>query len=193
VITLLILPAGLAYAHDLKVIHSVAPKHTIQVYCWYNGLPRPTDASGAEVEVQRSGREPIKGVADGQGLFTFSYDRVEEMTITARQGTHVSRPPDVVHVDELEGKKGSGSASAWSNTTVPDRSSAEAQDDKSQSPDTRADMHKAAEQSSIQLIKDLLLGVCVIFAVAAFVISLRNSQHVREIRKLLEERQTIPK
>jgi hypothetical protein len=171
--------AGPGFAHDLKVLHTVLPDHKIQVYCWYNGLPRPTDAKGADVEVMRPGREPIKGLTDEQGVFTFGYDRAEELTIVVRQGTHVSQPADVVHVDELEGAEKASDGSATSSGTSSGDGLSSGSGGARDAHDAAAGMRKAAEQSVVQLLKDLLLGVAVILSVAAFVLSVRNARRLR--------------
>jgi hypothetical protein len=179
-----ILPlGGDALAHDLKANHAVLPDHRVLVYCWYNFGTGPIAARHAEVEIQRPGREAIRGTTDEKGEFTFAYDKIEEMAIVVRTPGHVNHPPDVISVSELE-HGGSGEAN-----DTPDEST----DKKPDATAASERLHKSAEQSSLQLVKDLVLGVCAIFAVAAFVLSLRNARQLREIQKLLEERQVVEK
>ncbi len=182
-----------ALAHDLKANHTVVPGHKILVYCWYNSITGPSAARGAEVEVTRQGRDPIKGMTDDKGLFTFGYDKAEEMTITVQQGDHRNRPPDIVLAEELERGETADSSKGSVNGSDGGVGSAEGSASNDDTSDAAARLQKSAEDSSRQLVKDLLLGVSLIFAAAAFIMSLRNARHLREIRKLLEERQTTVK
>jgi hypothetical protein len=172
VMALLLTAAVPCFAHDLRARHEVLPNGRILVYCWYNGALKQSPARGAEVEVRRAGGEPIRGTTDDEGCFTFSYDRAEEMTIVVRQAGHVNHPFDVVQVDEL----GDSSPSVTDPSTSGEVAAA------------ATHLQKAADDSSRQALKDLLLGVSLIFAAAAFVMSLRNARRLRDIQRLLAER-----
>ncbi len=173
IVTALLLTAALpCSAHDLRARHEALPGGRILVYCWYNGALKQSPARGAEVEVRRGEREPIRGTTDDDGCFTFSYDRAEEMTIVVRQAGHINHPFDVVQVDEL------GDAVA----SDPEQSS------KDEVKAAATNLQKAADDASRQSLKDLLLGVSMIFAAAAFFMSMRNARRLREIQRLLVEK-----
>jgi hypothetical protein len=173
IVTALLLTAALPCgAHDLRARHEVLQGGRILVYCWYNGAFKQSPARGADVEVRRADRQPIKGATDDEGCFTFSYDRAEELTIVVQQGTHVNHPFDVVHVDEL----GDGAASDQEPSSSGEVAAA------------AEHLQKVADESSRQTLKDLLLGVSLIFAAAAFFMSLRNARRLREIQRTLERK-----
>jgi hypothetical protein len=153
-----------ALAHDLRAAFVVLPDHKVLVRCWYTAINGPSPARGAVVAISRAGREHIRGTSDEEGFFTFSYDRAERMTIEVRQGDHVSRTV-TIEPTELDGGAGSTSADALADAPGNDAA--------------KAKLEKMVEQSGTQLFKDMLLGVSLILAVAAFILSIRHGKRLR--------------
>jgi hypothetical protein len=171
---------GQVRAHELRVVYDVMPGRQIQVYCFYNSvlIKGQTPARRAEVVISREGRDPIKGTTDDEGKFTFTYDRAEGMTIVAYQVDHVSQKV-TIEANELEGNLDQDSQESAGSRSVSTSSPAA----------SSGRLEEKAEQAGRQLLKDALVALCLIFIIATFIMTMRNARQLREIRKLLDERE----
>jgi hypothetical protein len=110
-------------------------------------------AQGAEVRVYGSGTELLaEGKLDEQGAWTFSFDHAEPMRIVVFAGAGHQKEL-TLNASELTDLKGTASA-----TAVP-----------------------LADHNTGTPIKDVLAGIGLLLAAAAFILSIRNSRRLREI------------
>jgi cobalt/nickel transport system permease protein len=154
----LLIPASPVRAHALLVDWRVLPDHKIQVESRYSGRPRSFPAREADVRVlDASGNVLVEGKTNEGGLFVFTYEKEEPFTVEVKQVGH--KTTVVVFGSDKPG----GSAELPSE---PGRTGASG---------------SSADQEAPWL-KDVLVGVGFLLAVAAFVLSIRNARALRAIR-----------
>jgi len=161
--------AGSAQAHRLNVEYKVLPGQKVQVEGWFSKSDVPR---GAKVQVFRSnGQLLTEGKLDDQGIFVFSFNEVEEFKVVVNAGAG--------HREEMQ-----ISAASLTKVTGPKEKKPAPSDETGEDPSSRT---PRADRSSPISIKDVLLGIGLLLALAAFVLSLRNAQKLRELKKVSEE------
>jgi hypothetical protein len=158
----LLLPAGAARAHRLEAEYRVLPDHKVQVESWFDlGGDSPR---GARVQVFRAdGSVFTEGKLSGDGVFVFAYDKAEPLRVVVDAGAGHRKVLEVA-AQELTSASAAAPASPG-------------EDAGPASPGARAD------RSPRVSVKDVLVGVGFLLAVAAFVLSLRNARQLRELRR----------
>jgi len=156
---------GSALAHRLNAQAFVLPKQRVQIESWFSsGEP----ARGARVEVFRPGRQIVaSGQMNDQGVFVFDYAMAEPLTVVISAGAGHRAEVGVTR-EELSHPR-----------EQPDKGSAPA------SPDSVAEPIPLARREADIPIKDVLIGVGFLLALAAFLLSLRNARKLRELRSRL--------
>jgi nickel transport protein len=150
-----------ALAHRLEAECHVLPDRKVQVEAWFDlgGVPK-----GAQVQVFRAGgRLLTEGKLNGDGLFIFSYDEAEPLKVVVYAGEGHRKEVEVHAADLQQGSPGQASAGAVSQEPAP--------------------AVPLSDHTSKVSIKDVLIGVGFLLALAAFVLSLRNARQLRELRR----------
>jgi hypothetical protein len=169
-LTTLLLWCGPARAHDLKAEYRVLPDKKVRVESWFE-----TDEPAAEavVEVVRAGDDtPVfKGKTDDNGVCVFAYAEAVDLRVKIfAGGGHAAtltipaarlRQTDTGSAIRREGKSATtpGSGKGGVGAVPPIDRGVRAGD----------------------VLKDVLVGVGFLLALAAFVISLRNAQKIKKI------------
>ena len=150
-----------ALAHRLEAECHVLPDRKVQVEAWFDlgGVPK-----GARVQVFRAGdRVLTEGQLNGEGLFVFSYDEAEPLRVVVSAGAGHRKEVGIPAADLQQGSPGQASAGAV--------------------PEEPAPAVPLSDHTPKVSIKDVLIGVGFLLALAAFVLSLRNARHLRELRR----------
>jgi cobalt/nickel transport system permease protein len=152
----LLVPAGRAQAHALEAECEVLPGNKVRVSAWYSARPHSFPAQEARVRVLGPGDRVLReGQTDEKGQFVFRYERQEPLTVEVYQEGHRK-------VVALFGAQPSPSAAESDAGTAPVVGS-------------------AAGPHEEPVLKDVLIGVGFLLALAAFVLSVRNARHLRAL------------
>jgi hypothetical protein len=147
-----------AEAHRLVADYSVLPGHRVQVESWFD--PTGNGARDAHVQVLHAdGAVLVQGTMNTEGVFVFAYERAEPLKIIVSAGAG-HRAEVQIPACELGGTSSAGTATSTlaAQTGKPRLS------------------HQPRETW-----KDILTGFSFLLALAAFVLSVRNSQHLRRV------------
>jgi nickel transport protein len=161
----LLAAAGTAQAHRLNAQFFVLPEHKVQIESWFENGDSPRSA---RVQVFRAdGRLLTEGRLNEKGLFVFSFPDAEPLKVVVNAGAGHRKElqiaaEELVHSSPSETK--AGSTPSGTSEDVP-------------GPVARGD------RSSQVPIKDVLVGVGFLLAVAAFVLSLRNARQLRAMSR----------
>ena len=164
----LLFAAGTANAHRLEAECKVLPKEKkVKVESWFETGDSPKNAT---VQVFRSDKTLlVEGKLNDDGVFTFRYDTADTLGIVVNApGGH--RKELTVPKRALEGgdEKGTEPANPSGENMV------------GTSDDSGG---RFADRSSRTSVKDVLLGVGLLFSLAGFVLGVRNARDLREIRR----------
>jgi nickel transport protein len=162
---LAILLPGSARAHRLNAQAFVLPNQRVQIESWFSsGEP----ARGARVEVFRPGRQIVaSGQMNDQGIFVFDYTMAEALSVVISAGAGHRIEVAVTSEELSRPREQPGKSSAPANA------------------DVAVDPIPLARREADIPIKDVLIGVGFLLALAAFVLGLRNARKLRELRSRL--------
>jgi hypothetical protein len=153
--------AGSAHAHRLEADYRLLPNHAIQIECWFDlsgESPR-----GAMVQVFRADGEVfVEGKLDERGVYLFTCEEPGPLRVVILAGGGHRKEMEISAAD-LRRAAGTDSALAEQNTP-------------SDAPGLFAD------RGSRVTLKDVLTGIALLVAVAAFALSLRNARALRQLR-----------
>jgi nickel transport protein len=142
--------AGSARAHRLEAEYRVLPDHKVKIEGWFDLTG--DSARGAKVEVFRpDGTLLAEGPMNEEGIFIFSYERGETLKVVVSAGAG--------HRKELEISAGDLDKSVAATTS---------------------EGLTHADRSARVSVKDVLVGLGFVLALAAFVLSLRNARQLRQ-------------
>jgi nickel transport protein len=156
-----LLAARPALAHRLEAECHVLPDHKVQVEAWFDlgGVPK-----GARVQVLRAdGRVLTEGQLDGQGLFIFPYAEAEPLKVVVSAGLGHRKEVEVPAEDLQQASPG--------------------QPPPELAPQKATPSVPLSDRTPKVSVKDVLIGVGFLLALAGFVLSLRNARHLRELRR----------
>jgi hypothetical protein len=166
---------GPAWAHDLKADYRVLPDKKVWVESWFE-----TDEPAAEAVVEvvrvKDGTPLFRGKTDDKGVCVFGYAEAEDLRVRifagAGHAASLTIPASRLQRPDAEGtvqREGKSAVNAGSSKVPPVDRSVRAGD----------------------VLKDVLVGVGFLLALAAFVISLRNAHRIKQMgQRILEtERQ----
>lgn len=158
-LTLLLLPAN-ALAHRLLVKCQVLPEQKVQVDAWYDAPGRRDPASAATVQVFRvaDGQLLTEGRLDADGKFIFGYEKAERLRVVVTQTGHRG---EVTMAAERLATRGSDTAAEEDRTVVISETAPAAYD----------------------WIKDVVIGVAFLLALAAFFLSVGNARRLRDMER----------
>jgi hypothetical protein len=159
-----LLPAR-AQAHRLNVDLYALPNQRFQVEGWFS---TSEPARGARVRVYQGDNQLLaEGKLDAEGIFQFSLDKATSLRIALLAGTDhpAERNWSAEEVQRLLTAAGGTSTEAGRQESEP------------------AHPVPLSERSSGITIKDVLLGIGFVLALAAFVLSMRNARRLRELQK----------
>ncbi len=152
-----------AQAHRLNAGYVVLPGHRVQIESWFDTGDSPRSA---RVQVfKTNGQLLTDGRLNDQGIFAFSFDTVEPLRVVVNAG--------LGHRKELQ-------ISAESLTQVtaepekPAPSTAEARED-------APAIAPRVDRTSTVSMRDILIGVGFLLALAAFMLGLRNARQLRAL------------
>ncbi len=149
-------------AHALEVECEPLPGHKVRVTSWYSARPKSFPAQDARVRVYGPDHHLLaEGRTDEQGIFIFTYASAEPLEVEVYQNGH----------RKAQKLTPSGGASS-------DR--AAAQERGGPAPRT---LVGSREQDSSAWVKDVLVGVGFLLALAAFVLGVRNARTLRRLEK----------
>ncbi|MBV9123760.1 MAG: hypothetical protein JO112_10420, partial [Planctomycetes bacterium] len=164
-LVLVLLGAGTARAHRLNAQAFVLPDQKVQIESWFSNNDVP---HGAQVQVFRpDGQLLTEGTLNDQGIFVFSYERPEALRVVVSAGAGHRKELVIPEADLV--RTAAAQAPASSSTGQAD------------SPEVHP--VPLADRSSGISIKDVLVGVGFLLALAAFVLSLRNARQLRKFRE----------
>lgn len=148
-----------AWAHGLEADYRVLPDGRVQIESWYG--PGGESLHGARVEVFREdGTRVTEGQTDGRGVFTFKPAGPGPLRVVISAGAGHRKELTIAARDAASASRGTAATSA-------------AEDQ----PPLFAD--RGARTS----VKDVLLGVCLVLAAAAFALSWRNTRRLRALAR----------
>ncbi|MCS6851149.1 MAG: hypothetical protein NZ700_08285 [Gemmataceae bacterium] len=168
--TIRIVAVGMAWAipshglaHKLEAEYRVLPGGTVRLECWFE---TGDSAKGAAVVVYRPGGEKLaEGKLDEDGVFTFAPGDVGPVRVVINAGGG-HRKEFTIPTEHLRN-------SAASQPVNPDTVV---------SPGTEAS--PSVRSSSVSL-RDWIIGIGFVLALAAFWVSLRNAKEIYALRKRL--------
>jgi hypothetical protein len=158
----LLLAASEVRAHRLVAEYQVLPGHKVQVEARYRVIPRSIPAQQARVRIFRpNGQVLVEGRTDEEGMFLFSYVEMEPLQVEVTQAGH--RDAFRIPASKLGAIPGDeGQAPTAKSSGEPGAS--------------------AADLGAREWVKEVLIGVGFVLALAAFVLSLRNARQLRELK-----------
>ncbi len=175
--------AGAARAHKLEAQCFVRPFFRVQVEAWYE-----TEEPAAAARVQAftaGGKLLAEGRTNEKGVFVFACGATGPVRVAVSAGGG-HRKEVTVSADELE-RAGAcsvvaclapGVPAALAATTAPP-----AAQETAPGHDHSHDPPPLADRTPRTSVKDVLLGVGVVLAVAAFALSVRNARELRKLRE----------
>jgi hypothetical protein len=154
-----------AWAHNPRADYEVLPGGKVQVDAWFD--PGATPMRMAKVDVYHGdGLLLTQGKTDDKGTFTFSFGRAEPLrVVVSAAGGHRTEfriPLDKLTSGETNAEPSTGPSGAEEQTAVTPR--------------------QPIEHTSSITVKDVLVGVGFLLALAAFVLSVRNARQLRRWR-----------
>jgi hypothetical protein len=168
-LTTLLLWCGPARAHDLKAECRVLPDKKVRVESWFE-TDEPAVEAVVEVVRAEDGAPVFKGKTDDNGVCVFGYTEAVDLRVRIFAGAgHAAtltipavrlRQPDTDSVIRPEGKSATAPVSGKGVGGVPP-------------------IDRGVRAGDV--LKDILVGVGFLLALAAFVISLRNAQKIKKI------------
>lgn len=161
----LLIAAGTAQAHRLEAEYRILPGPRVQIESWFD--VSGTSPRGARVQVFRADGQLVKeGTLNEQGLFVFPCTEPGPLKVIVSAGAG--------HRKEI---------------VIPAAALAHAasQESKASSLPAPQDVElpagvPLADRSSRLSVKDILIGIGFLLALAGFVMSLRNARELRELR-----------
>jgi nickel transport protein len=168
---------GLARAHRLIGAYRVLSDRRVQVQSFFSSGDPPRDGT---VKVMRPDKTTLaEGILDEKGLFVFHFDQAEDLKVfieVAAGTTTEHRAEFTIPAKDLSLSEGE-----WTSTpeTAPNRL------------DEKTPFVIPEEWWIVQL-KDTVIGVGFLLAIAAFVLSFRNARRLRALTKALERRDVSP-
>jgi len=166
--------AGKARAHRLEVDYKVRPGQKVQVESWFDLTSKPPRA--ARIQVFRDNGELLtEGVADDQGIFMFEYARAETLRVVVSAGAG--------HRAEIQIPANRLASSPGADSQASDVADTQAGNAGPHTP--------LVDRRPRESVKDVLVGIGFLLAVAAFVLSLRNFRNLRELSSKID-RLTAP-
>lgn len=161
-----LLASDRAYAHRLEAECWVLAGGQVKVESWFDLTGE--SPKGARVRVFRAnGGLLTEGRLDRDGCFQFSYSQAEPLRVVVSAGAGHQKELEI-SADALAGGLTSGEPAT--PPTAPGKVPLPAP-------------IPVADRSSRVALKDVLTGVGLVLAVAAFVLSLRNARHLRELTR----------
>jgi hypothetical protein len=157
--------AGDARAHRLEADYRVLPGRRIQIESWFDLTGE--SPKGAEVKVYRpAGQLLTQGRLSDRGVFVFSYTQAERLKIVISAGAG--------HRKELEIPEAVLAREPMDPAQATSAASAEQLD---------PDPAPLADRSTRVSLKDVLMGVGFLLALAAFALSVRNARRLNELKR----------
>jgi hypothetical protein len=147
-----------ARAHRLEASYRVLPGGKVQIESWYD----VTGESPEDAKVQvygADGRLMTEGATDEKGLFTFNYAQPEALRVIVSAGAGHRKELTIPEVQ------------LTASTTVGTAAPLEA--------DPRTPF---ADRTARTSVKDVLIGVGFLLALAAFVLGVRNARELRRLK-----------
>jgi cobalt/nickel transport system permease protein len=163
-----IFSSGTAHAHRLKAAYEVLPgEKKIVVESWFETGDSPKNAT---VKVYRSDKRLlVEGKLNADGVFAFRYQEPDTLRLV------VSAPGG--HREEFtipREKLGAEGSPPESSKPADDEATIGAADEPG---------GRFADRSSRTTVKDVLLGIGLLFSLAGFVLGVRNARELRDLRR----------
>jgi nickel transport protein len=162
---LVVAAPGTAQAHRLEADYRVLPDQRVQIESWFDqgGIPQ-----GARVVIYRPDNQIVaEGALNADGIFAFTYTQAEPLKVVVEAGGGHRKEFYILRDDLAKG--------------LPVAPMATTAAEKPEGFD--APLMPLVDRSSRISIKDILLGIGFVLAVAAFVLSIRNGQRLRNLER----------
>jgi cobalt/nickel transport system permease protein len=173
-----LLAAGPAHAHRLDAAYTVLSDRQVRIESWFDLSNVPP--KGATVQVFRPGqRLLVEGRLDEKGFFVFHYSEVEPLEVIVSAGAG-HRKAFTIPAERLEAQDVANPARGGRQPPVAKEQGADAPR-APKAPET----FRATDAGDAwrERIKDVLLGVGFLLAVAAFLLSWRNARKLRSLEQ----------
>jgi hypothetical protein len=158
--------AGDARAHRLEADYRVLPGRRIQIESWFDLTGE--SPKGAAVQVYRpAGQLLTEGRLSEKGVFVFSYTQAERLKVVVSAGAGHRKE---LEIPEAELARGAMASRDQVNATP-----------RAEQPDP--DPMPLADRSTRVSLKDVLMGVGFLLALAAFALSVRNARRLEELKR----------
>ncbi len=162
--TLILFVADEASAHLLKAEFRVLPGRRVQVESWFDitgDAPK-----GAKVEVFRAdGQSLAQGTLDRNGIYVFAYEKAEPLRVVVTAGPQHAAELSIPEARLAEGDTLEPPAEPAPTAPVP-----------------------MVDRTSSVTVKDVMVGVAFLLALAAFVLSVRNARQLRDLKRGMTNR-----
>jgi nickel transport protein len=159
----LLFAVGTARAHRLDVAFQVLPDKQVRIESWFDlgGVPK-----GAKVQVFRPGEQLFaEGILDDRGHFVFHFSEAEELRVVVYAGAG-HRKEFIIHRKDLE---------QGTSTSPVENPPAEREF-------TSTAGRIETEEAWRERLKDVLIGISFLLALAAFVLSWRNGRKLKSLQ-----------
>lgn len=171
VLAAIVVTAAPVRAHRLVAAYQALPGNKVRVSARYKVIPKSIPAQDARVRVFRPGDKLLaEGRTDDNGQFNFSYATVEPLRVEVYQEGH--REEILIGASELE------TASAQADIALDTPSPARIGPPDGKDPGAST----APEEGARSWIKDILVGIAFLLALAAFLLSLRNARALARLK-----------
>jgi hypothetical protein len=162
-LTLALLAAGEARAHRLDAACRILPRRMVRVESWFDNGDLPKTG---QVEVfSDSGELLIKGRLSSQGLFLFDAPERGGLRVTIDAGEGHGKELAIRSEELMVAAPAESPAPAPAGPAVPSN-----------------DPPPVKHEESFPL-KDVIAGIGLLVAVAAFAMSLRNARSIRDLKR----------
>jgi cobalt/nickel transport system permease protein len=165
-----VLFAGNAQAHRLEAECKVLPGNKVRVESWFDLTGE--SPVGAAVQVFRPGKELLtEGKLDEKGLFVFPFTRAEDLTVVVSAGAGHRKEVTIPRADLMK---------AQSDEQPPESTNGSGQ------PDKESAVPLSSRATRIE-IKDILTGLALLLAMAAFALAWRNARMLEALKRQRRE------
>jgi nickel transport protein len=157
---------GDARAHRLEADYRVLPGRRVQIESWFDLTGE--SPKGAAVRIYRpAGQLLTEGQLDEKGIFVFSYMQAERLKVVVSAGAG--------HRKELEIPESELAGETTDSQSRANRGVSTDQLDTNPVP--------LADRSTRLSLKDVIMGVGFLLALAAFALSVRNARKLEELKR----------
>jgi hypothetical protein len=164
-LSVLLVAADDARAHRLEADYRVLPGRRVQVESWFDLTGE--SPKGAAVRVYRpAGQLLTEGQLSDKGVFVFSYSQPERLKVVVSAGAGHRKEIEIPEAELARGATDSQAPASSARAKPLDTEPA-----------------PLVDRSTRLALKDVLMGVGFLLALAAFALSVRNARKLEELNR----------